>query len=878
MMKNLAVLFLLVNLWALRTPAQSGLDYYLPQDVTYDVNIPTPKSVLGYEVGDWHVRPDQIVTYLQALARASDRCQFQIYGRTHEGRPQVILTISAKENLARLPEIREQREQLRDPNRQPPAMESMPVVLWIGYSVHGDEPSGANASLLYAYHLAAAQGARIEALLRDSIVLLDPCLNPDGLGRFAHWANMHHGKRAIADPNHREHRQPWPSGRSNHYWFDLNRDWLLGQNPESQARLRVFHAWRPNIVTDFHEMGTNSSYFFQPGVRSRHNPLIPAKNYDLTARVAQFHAQALDEIGSLYYTRESYDDFYFGKGSTYPDVHGSVGILFEQASSRGHAQMNRFGKLTFPFTIRNQLKTSLSSHEAALNMRLDLLEYQREFCKSALDAAAADDTKAWVFSSPESPSRASKLVELLGRHHIEVKSLRADFAKGKLKFKANEAFVVVGRQPQYRLLKSLFEIRTEFLDPVFYDVSAWNMFAAFDLDYVGLDAREIKSLDMSTLKMNQNEGGVTNAVAQGAPQPYAFMFHWSSFEAAKLLNRLLDQGVEALALGSPLAAQLCGDALTRKFDRGSIVIPRGVQTLPFAEVSKIVDQEARTLGTQVFAIKSGMTKKGVELGSPTVGSLRPVKALIVVGDRVSSYEAGEVWHLLDARLGVRTSLIEGRQLERLNLANYTHILGVSGSESALGKKKDDLKRWLSRGGILITQRSAARWAGTDILGLKAAKSKTKEKKKVAAKVLGTYADRNKNSAKRRIGGAIFKASLDITHPLGWGFADSKVALWRKGTTPMLASKGSTSNPMRYLKDPLLSGFASATAQKSLAETPAASVDRVGAGVVVRFADDMNFRAYWRGTERLYLNAIFHARCVAGSGRALSEGNRETQHH
>ncbi len=877
MKQLLATCFFLVTL-TVSGFGQSKLSYYLPQDIHYDSAVPTPKQFLGFEVGEWHVRPDQIVRYFELLAESSPRCQLQVYGRTHEARPLVALTVSAPGNIGRLDAIQTMRRALVEPSLEKPNTAHMPVVLWMGYSVHGDEPSGANAALLYAYYLAAAKGQEVDDLLNNSIVLLDPCLNPDGLGRFAHWANTHRGKNAISDPNHREHRQPWPSGRTNHYWFDLNRDWLLAQHPESQGRLKLFHQWRPNVVTDFHEMGTNSSYFFQPGVLSRHNPLIPQKNYDLTAEIADFHGKALDRLGSLYYTRESYDDFYFGKGSTYPDGQGSVGILFEQGSSRGHAQMSRFGLVTFPFTIRNQLTTSISSHQAAVAKRVELLDYQREFCESALDAAVADPIKAWVFASGKSDRRARKLVHLLQRHQIEVHSLAKDTQVGPTTFTAGNSFLVRGSQSQYRLLKSLFEFRTTFNDPVFYDVSAWNMFAAYDLDYGELDAAAFESGLVAPLSLKADPGGIQN-VASDKTQPFSWMFDWDSFESARLLNRLLDRDVRILVCGTPVTVQLSGTLPDRSFDRGSVVIPRGMQDLPLEKVVSIIEEEARLAKVQVFAIQSGMTTKGADLGSPSMGSMRPGNALILVGGEVSTYEAGEVWHLLDARLGMRASLVETKRFAAVDLNAYTHVLAVSGAEKALAEKGDALKSWLKKGGILIAQRGAAQWAGPNLLGLKAAKSsqskkgrKAKESKKIA------YAGRNRTAAFKRLSGAIFRSTLDVTHPLGWGISHGEISVWRKGTTALLPSRGEHNNPMRYLKKPLVAGFASLAAQEKLANTVAANVERLGAGVVVLFADDMNFRGYWRGTERLYLNAIFHARFVAGSGRPLQERDTKYQDH
>src|SRR5690554_4345804 len=392
------LLGLAFTLLTVTATAQVDFDYYLPEGYTYDPSIPTPASVLGYQVEEWHVSHDQVVMYMKALAAASDRIQIEEYGRTYEKRPLLLLTITAPSNFSRLDEIKSQRNNLRDPQASV-SMESMPIVMYMGHSVHGNEPSGVNASLLSAYHFAAAN--EIADDLENMVILLDPAINPDGINRFASWVNSHKSYHMNGDPNNRELNEAWPRGRTNHYWFDLNRDWLPVQHPESRGRIEKIQEWKPNIVLDFHEMGTNSTFFFQPGVPSRNHPLTPKENFELTQKISTYHAKHLDKIGSLYYTRENYDDFYYGKGSTYPDIQGAVGILFEQASSRGHLQESQFGPLTFPFTIRNQLTTALSSFEAARDMRLDLNMYMQEFYNEAMGEANADSNSAYIFGSQD---------------------------------------------------------------------------------------------------------------------------------------------------------------------------------------------------------------------------------------------------------------------------------------------------------------------------------------------------------------------------------------------------------------------------------------------------------------------------------------------
>ena len=429
------------------------MTYYLPENVTYDSNIPTPQSIIGHQVGEWHVTHDRLVNYMYALDKASDRISLEITGYTHEARPLLLLTITSPKNHQNLENIRSQHNQLTDQQKSSSLdTKNMPAVFYIGFSIHGNEASGVNAALLVAYHLAAAKGPEIENDLNNTVILFDPCYNPDGMQRFSSWVNSRKSKITSVDPLDTEHNEAWPGGRFNHYWFDLNRDWLVAQHPESQARVKTFQKWKPNVLTDHHEMGTNSSFFFQPGVPSRMHPLTPEKNLELTKRMGEFHAKALDELGSLYFTQESFDDFYYGKGSSFPDAQGAIGILFEQASSRGHAQESANGILRFPFTIRNQFVTALSSLKSIGALRVDLLDYQRQFYKDAAADAAKGGIKAYIFGSRD-VARAFQLSEVLLRQEVDVYRIKSSQNINGKVYDPASSYVVPMNQRQYRLIK-----------------------------------------------------------------------------------------------------------------------------------------------------------------------------------------------------------------------------------------------------------------------------------------------------------------------------------------------------------------------------------------------------------------------------------------
>ncbi|MEP2024087.1 M14 metallopeptidase family protein, partial [Reichenbachiella sp.] len=490
---------------------QTSLNYYLPSKTELNPNIPTPKSIIGHEVGEWHISHDKLVQYMYALAKASDRIEIEEYARSHENRPLLTLKISSPDNIQNLEKLRQEHLQLSDFNLSKNLdLNNMPLVAYLGYSIHGNEPSGSNAALLVAYYLAAAQGAEIEEWLKNTIILLDPSYNPDGLNRFASWVNSKKSLNLVTDPNNIEQNEPWPSGRTNHYWFDLNRDWLPVQHPESKGRVQQFHQWKPNVLTDHHEMGSNGTYFFQPGIPSRNNPLTPSKTYELTQKIADYHAKALDEIGSLYYSKESFDDFYVGKGSSYPDVNGGIGILFEQASARSHAQQSDNGVLTFPFAIKNHLTTSLSTLKAANELKSEILTHQQNFYTEIPSLADQDDIKGYVFSAANDHNKLKAFISILDIHQIEVFRLNQKFGS----FNTSNSFIIPLKQNQNRMMKALFESRTAFQDSLFYDVSAWTLPLAFDLEYLALNEKQYSENLLGDRLLQTSFPTITNDLEQ----------------------------------------------------------------------------------------------------------------------------------------------------------------------------------------------------------------------------------------------------------------------------------------------------------------------------------------------------------------------------
>ncbi len=838
-------LSILLSLSSFLLISQTNLFYYLPQDVEYNEKIPTPKQFLGYEVGEWHVSHDQLNYYMRALAKASDRVEIEEMGASHEGRALFLLRITSVENQKNIEEIKSQHLALSQPARSAQMKtDQMPVVVWLGYTIHGDEASGSNAAMLFAYYLAAARSGVLDQLLSESIILIDPCMNPDGMNRFASWVNTHKGENLITDPASREFSQAWPGGRTNHYWFDLNRDWLPGQHPESQARLKKYHEWKPNLLTDHHEMGSDRSFFFQPGIPSRNNPLTPAAVYKLTNELAIYHAQALNRIGSMYYSGESYDDYYIGKGATYPDLQGGVGILFEQAGVKGHARETENGILRFPFAIRNQVTVSLSTIEGSHALRKDLLQQQKDFFQSALKEAEASPVKAYLVDFQQDAYRGREFWKILQSHQINSYQLAKDVQLAGKKFLAGKSLLIPVAQAQYRYLTAIFERRTAFEDSLFYDVSSWTLPLAFGLEDARLDSKSWKT-DLQGEQITTFPSTPSSII--GGQSKYAYAFRWDHYLAPRLLHGLLQQGLMCKVSMLPLET-----ADGTLFDRGSIFIPVASQEIDAETLLSQIEALATESGINIYAISTGFTPKGIDLGSPDMRPLSLPKVALLVDGGVRSYEAGEVWHLLDKRYNIPLSLLDINQLSQTRLSRYTSLVMADGNYNSLTEgDKQQIRSWIEAGGSLICWKGGAQWAArAGLAEWSFAQGGAKEVNDFP------FEEKDRLRGAQRIGGAIFSAHIDASHPLGFGYPNGKISLFRNSSLFMQSSGQKVRYPLQYDTEPLQAGYISAQNLKLLAESAGAGVQTVKDGRVIGLSDNPNFRAYWFGTNKLFANALF----------------------
>ena len=767
---------------------------------------------------------------MYALADASNRITIEDRGKTFEGRPILLLTITSEDNHNNINQIIANHKKITEYNENI-STEDQPIVVYQGFSIHGNEASGSNASLLLAYYLAASDSDFVQELLKNSVILLDPSMNPDGLQRFAYWANINKNINLTSDPNDREYNEVWPGGRTNHYWFDLNRDWLPAQLPESQARIKSFNKWIPNILTDHHEMGTNATFFFQPGIPSRTHPLTPELNQKLTKEIAKFHVESLDKIGSLYYSEESFDDFYYGKGSTFPDINGSIGILFEQASSRGHVQDSDNGLLRFPFTIKNQLTTGLSTLKAANNLRLEILDYQKSFYKEAAKESSKFKNEAIIFGNSKDRYRTKKLAEILERHEVDFYELDSDVKHKNKTYRKGYAYVVPKNQKKYRLINAMFETRTEFLDSLFYDVSSWTLPLAFNLDY-DLNFNGNYSKRVNQLKFNKN--------ISIEKSNYAYLMEWHEYLSPNALNELLDN--EVIVKVATKKFKLEG----KDYDYGTILIP--VQNNNHIDLNELLNDISSNCNIEINPVKTGYAE-GPDLGSNNFRRLHKKNVAMLVGDGITAYDAGEIWHLLDTRFKLSLTTLDIRNFNRIDLSKYTTLI-VPNSSISNKLVTDKISEWVKSGGNLIAYKNSINWLKkTKLIEVKELKND------ISAKNI-SFEERSAFFGAQRIGGAIFNTKIDRSHPINFGQTNTTMPIFRNSTIFIEKDKESYNNPILYTDNPLLSGYISEENIDLLKSTSPIKINKIGKGKVIYLTDNTNFRAFWYGTNKILMNAIF----------------------
>lgn len=853
---SFALLLLLIaatEVWAQPKPEKYEYDlgYFMPKgNYTFNDNISTPCKLLGFQLGRQHADWGQVVQYMYTLARESGRVSVKEMGRTYQHRPFIEVVITSEKNQKNLDKIKEEHFNLSNPDKSGSlSLDEMPVVVNLIYSIHGNEPSGVNASLAVAYFFAAVQGEEMERLLDNTVIVMTPGANPDGINRFASWVNSSRSLTDVYDLNSREFTEPWPSSRTNHYWADCNRDWLMLQHPEGVNGVETYFDWLPNVVADLHEQGSARPYYFSPGHPKRTHPLTSQLNQDFTAEISSYCAAELDKIGTGYYSKEGYDDYYYGKGAAYGDIHGSVCLLYEQGTSRGHLRMTVNGIRSFAWTIRNQAMGSYATVFSSYQMRERLNRYQRDFFVDARNEARSEAVKGYVFDTRGSKSLAFHFLENMAHHRIDVYRLAKDFSAQGKQFRKDDAYIIPVEQKNSKMIKAVMEDNLTFTDSTFYDISAWTFTHAFNLNYAPV--KSTAGLVGELVSDNPFPKGTVI----GGRSDYAYLFENVEFYSYKVIYELQKRGVYVSVSGRPFKFR-SGD-LNKEFGYGTVLVMAQNQPLSSDELYRFLTELASETGVDIYAASTGLMED-VDLGSPAYLPIKQPKVAILVGRSMGIPDSGEIWYLLDKRFQMRPVLIESKEITSKKLQAYNTIIMANGIPDIGKAGSAALKSWVEDGGTLIATGKAYEWVAD--MGIMQLKKRSTVVKADSTKYL-VYADKKEASAGNTIAGVILNCKLDKTHPLGWGLDQDEIAVLKKGNIVLCKDKDPYVSPLYYTSKPVLSGFLSVKNEKVIKDTPALFAKPYKSGNVIVFIDDMNFRSYWFGTSKIFMNAIFFGGCL-----------------
>ena len=807
---------------------------FLSFGTTFSQTILSPAEFLGYEIGSRFTRHHKVVDYFKYVSSTASNVKLEKYGETNEHRPLYVSYISSKENIDNLDAIR--KDNLSQTGIVNGSKINDKAIVWLSYNVHGNEASSTEAAMLTLYELITNK----KDWLENTIVIMDPCINPDGRDRYVNWFNQVKSTPYTVDQNANEHVEPWPSGRPNHYLFDLNRDWAWATQVESSQRIAIYNKWLPHIHVDFHEQGINNPYYFAPAAEPFHEVISDWQRYFQT-QIGKNHAKYFDKAGWLYFTRESFDLLYPSYGDTYPTYMGAIGMTYEQAG-HGRAglgiQTNEGEVLTLKDRAIHHMTTGLSTVEISSNNATKLnVEFTKFFDNSDLKY------KSYVLKN-ESNDKMNRLKKLLNKHQIDYQSAKKGTAKGYLYSTQEEGkmdltssdLIIHTDQPKGKMVKVLFEPKAKLADSLTYDITAWSLPYAHGFEAI---ASKNKLRSLNTVKENT----LINSVAVGA---YAYISKWNSLEDATFLGALLQDNIV------PRFSEKTFSIEGKPFERGALIILRNDNwNAEFdSKLIAIANKHQRSL----TAVSTGFSDSGVDFGSYSVKPINKQKIAVLSGDATSSLSFGEVWHYFETQLHYPITNINADYFSDVTLHYYDVIILPSGSyRDALNKSMlEKLKKWMRAGGTLIAIGNALRsFADEEGFSLKEKKSDETEE----VDNLTPFADRERKSVADLITGSIFKSTIDTTHPLGFGYKTSYFSLKLSGTSYQYLGKGvnvgyfdqSTKN---------VSGYAGSEAVKNVPKSLLFGEESFGNGSIVYMVDNPLFRSFWENGKLFMANAVF----------------------
>lgn len=803
----------------------------------FSQNIQSPKEFLGYELGKRFTRHHKVVEYFTYISNQLGNVVLEKYGETNEHRPLYVSYISSQKNIQNLEKIR--LANLGQTGLKPKSDNDIAIV-WMSYNVHGNEASSTEASMQTLYELVTQK----KEYLENTLVIIDPCINPDGRDRYVNWFNQVKSTPYNADQNAKEHREPWPGGRPNHYLFDLNRDWAWATQVESSQRLRIYNKWMPHIHVDFHEQFINNPYYFAPAAEPFHE-IITDWQRDFQSQIGKNHAKYFDQNGWLYFTKESFDLLYPSYGDTYPTYMGAIGMTYEQA---GHGMAglgidtDRGYELTLVDRVLHHKTTGLSTVEiASANASKLNSEFKKFFDNSKLSY------KSYVLKN-ENKDKTQRMINLLDKHEIEYEYTNKGQVKGYDYQTQRESRMSVGtkdlvihsNQPKGKMVKVLFEPNAKLADSLTYDITAWSLPYAHGFKAMASKTKVASRKDVMV-------GVVYNQIDKDA---YAYLSKWNSLEDATFLAQALDAGIRVRFSEKDFVIE------GNSYKKGTLIILRG-DNKNNENFDQQVTELANRYSRALSPVKTGFVSKGVDFGSYSVNIINRQRVAVLSGKGTSSLSFGEVWHFFETQLNYPLTIIDTDYLGGTNLDNYDVLIIPNGYYGSVidSTQLKRIKDFMRSGGTTIAMGNALNtFANKSGFSLKRKKAKKDDKDKPKANLI-PYADQERAGANNLITGAIFKSTVDNTHPLAFGYEKEYFSLKLGSRTYDYLQSGG--NVAYFEKDATnVSGFAGKKAVKNIPESLLFGEQSMGGGSIIYMVDNPLFRSFWENGKLFFVNAIF----------------------
>lgn len=795
----------------------------------------SPAEFLGYEIGTEFSRHADVVRYFEHVAANSDMVTYDTYGKTNERRPLTYAVVTSAQNMSNIDQIR--RDNLKNIGLENGSANPQTAIVWLSYNVHGNEASSTEAAMSTLYKLITEK----QAWLQNTVVIIDPCVNPDGRDRYANWYNQvkatpYNKKQAAA-----EHNEPWPGGRPNHYLFDLNRDWAWATQVETQQRLTIYNQWMPHIHVDFHEQGINEPYYFAPAAEPYHEIITPFQRTFQT-KIGKNHARYFDQEGWLFFTRERFDLLYPSYGDTYPMFMGAIGMTYEQAG-HGRAGLgidtDEGYELTLVDRVAHHTTTGLSTIEMGSQNAAQLNSEFKKFFQN-------DNLKYKSYVVKGNPDKIEALTKLLQKHNIKygfkssgTVSGYSYSTNGQASMNAANALVVSTNQPKGKMIKVLFEPNAQLEEPLTYDITAWSIPLAYGLDAVASTSLVSADKELSTYNINN----------VASPNGAGYISRWNSMYDAQFLAELLTEDIRVRFSEKDL--KFGGT----DFKKGSLVITKSDNRNNPDFHQKVVEI-ANKHNRQLYTSPTSFGDTRTDFGSPDVKLINNQRIAVLRGKGTSSLNYGAIWHFFETQLHYPITSIDTDAFRPSVLAGFDVLILPSGWYSSLSSEStmDDIKAWVRRGGKIIAIGGANNvFANKDGFDLKT--NKTDDDSEEDSKGnLTPYDQRERESVKDFITGSIYKIKLDPTHPMAFGYDDTYYSLKLGSTSYSFLENGFN---VGYIEEPTsVSGFSGDIAKAKLKNSMVFGEARVGSGSVIYMVDDVLFRSFWENGKLLMVNSIF----------------------